>query len=84
MERRNLGRTRFSDKEAGIWSEVLTPPSVKPVGHKWIFVITCNEKNEVLRYKARLVAQGFSQHPGIDNEETYSPVNGNYNIPLLS
>ncbi len=39
---------------------VLTPPSVKPVGHKWVFVRKRNERNEILRYKARLVAQGFS------------------------
>ena len=50
------------------------PPNVKLVGHKWVFVRKCNEKNEVMRYKARLVEQGFSQRPGIDYEETYSPV----------
>ena len=53
---------------------VLTPPSVKPIGHKWVFVRKRNEKNEILRYKARLVAQGFSQRPSIDYEETYSTV----------
>jgi hypothetical protein len=53
---------------------VPTPPHVKPVGFKWVFVRKRNEKNEIVRYKARLVAQEFSQHLGIDYEETYSPV----------
>nr|GEU70468.1 retrotransposon protein, putative, Ty1-copia subclass [Tanacetum cinerariifolium] len=53
---------------------VTTPRDVKPVGCRWIFVQKRNEKNEVTRYKARLVAQGFSQRPGIDYKETYSPV----------
>ena len=48
--------------------------NVKPIGYKWVFVQKRNEKNEVVRYKARLVAQGFSQRPGIDYDETYSPM----------
>ena len=32
------------------------------------------KKNEIIRYKTRLIAQGFSQRPGIDYDETYSPV----------
>ena len=47
----------------------LTPSHIRPVGHKWVFVRKRNENNEVVRYKARLVAQGFSQRPGVDFEE---------------
>ena len=53
---------------------VWTPKGVMPVGYKWVFVRKRNEKNEIIRYKAWLVAQGFSQRPGIDYEETYTLV----------
>ena len=36
---------------------VRTPEGVKPVGYKWVFVRKRNEKGEIARYKARLVAQ---------------------------
>ena len=49
-----------------------TPDNVKPVGYKWVFVRKRNEKNKVMRYKARLVAQGFSQRFGIDYDEMLS------------
>ena len=44
------------------------------MGYKWVFVQKRNEKNEVMTYKARLVAQGFSQRPEIDYDEAYSPM----------
>ena len=53
---------------------VPTLNDVKPVGYKWVFVRKRNDKNEISRYKARLVAQSFSKRPGIDYDETYSPV----------
>ena len=59
----------------GVFTAVIpTPQNVSPVGAKWVFVRKRNENNEVVRYKARLVAQGFTQKPGIDYNETYSPV----------
>ena len=53
---------------------VQTSGNIKPVGYKWLFVKKRNENDEIIRYKTQLVAQGFSQRPGIDYEETYSPV----------
>jgi hypothetical protein len=37
-----------------------TPPRTFPIGFKWVFVRKRNENNEVVRYKTRLVAQGFT------------------------
>ena len=35
---------------------VQTPKGVKSVRYKLVFVRKCNENNEIIRYKARLVA----------------------------
>jgi hypothetical protein len=51
-----------------------TPHRTFLVGFKWIFVQKRNENNEVVRYKVRLVAHGFTQRPGVYFNETYSPV----------
>ena len=51
-----------------------TPKRVNPVGCKWVFVGKRDQFGNVSRYKARLVTQGFTQRPGIDYQETYSPM----------
>ena len=45
---------------------LVTDLTIEPVGHRLIFVKKRNAKGEVVRYKVRLVAQGFIQRPRID------------------
>ena len=47
-------------KEEVFGPVVKTLKGVKPVGYKWVFVKNHNENNEIIIYKAQLVAQGFS------------------------
>ena len=44
------------------------------IGTKWIFHNKQDENGIVVRNKAHLVAQGYSQVEGIDFGETYAPV----------
>ncbi|KAI5328680.1 hypothetical protein L3X38_028077 [Prunus dulcis] len=58
----------------GIWVLVPPPPNKNIVGSKWIYKVKKNLDGSVSRYKARLVAQGFSQEQGLDYDETFSHV----------
>ena len=44
------------------------------IGTNWIFKNKLNEEGNVVRNKARLVAQGYVKEEGINYEETYAPV----------
>ena len=55
----------------GEYSHTLT---TRPVGHKLIFTKKRDAQGCVLRFKVRLVAQSFSQRPGIDFDSSYSSV----------
>ncbi len=56
------------------WTLVPLPGGRKPVSCKWVFKIKQGTNGEVERYKARLVARGFTQTYEVDYNETFAPV----------
>jgi vacuolar-type H+-ATPase catalytic subunit A/Vma1 len=66
-----------------VWDLVPKPKGFNIIGTKWVFINKLNEQGEVIRNKARLVAQGYSQQEGIDYNETFSPVTRLESIRLL-
>ncbi|PIL28276.1 hypothetical protein GSI_09564 [Ganoderma sinense ZZ0214-1] len=60
-------------QKLGTWSMVDLPTDRKAIGCTWVYRIKENLEGEV-KFKARLVAQGFSQIPGYDVFDTFAPV----------
>ncbi|MCO5593534.1 hypothetical protein L7F22_047548 [Adiantum nelumboides] len=58
----------------GTWQLVPAPPNRKLVTCKWLLRKKFHADGSVSHYKARLVARGFTQIPGMDYSETFSPV----------
>ena len=63
-------------KVMGTWRLEDLPMGREAIGNRWVFARKRDDKGNVVRYKARLVAQGFSQKPGIDFDldSTFAPV----------
>jgi hypothetical protein len=57
-----------------VWTLVEPPRNMNVIGTKWIFKNKQGEDGEIVRNKARLVAQWFSQLEGLDFGETFAPV----------
>lgn len=52
------------------WELVDFPNQKKPIGNKWVYKVKLKANGRLDRCKERLVAKGFNQKYGIDNEET--------------
>ena len=57
-----------------VWELFDPPKGHKPVGDKWILKIKRKVDGTIERYKAFLVAKGYTQHEGINDEENFSHV----------
>ena len=72
-------------KEHNTWEDV--GPSDLPVDHfvgsKWLYDLKCGADGDILRYKGRVVAQGFSQIEGVDYRETFAPVASRATMRLI-
>jgi hypothetical protein len=58
----------------GTWELVPRPQGSNVVTSKWVFMHKLRADGTLDRYKARWVLKGFTQCPGVDYDETFSPV----------
>jgi hypothetical protein len=58
----------------GTWELVARPRGSNVVTGKWVFTHKLCVDGSFDRYKAHWVLRGFTQHPGVDYDETFSPV----------
>jgi histone deacetylase 1/2 len=58
----------------GTWTLVPRPAHANVITGKWLFKNKLNADGTLERRKARWVVRGFSQRPGVDFHQTFSPV----------
>ncbi|GJV22049.1 ribonuclease H-like domain-containing protein [Tanacetum coccineum] len=57
-----------------VWTLVELPNGKRAIGTKWVFRNKKDERGIVIKNKARLVAQRYTQEEGIDYDEVFSPI----------
>ncbi|GKA93905.1 putative ribonuclease H-like domain-containing protein [Tanacetum coccineum] len=57
-----------------VWTLVELPNRKRAIGTKWVFRNKKDERGIVIKNKARLVAQGYTQEEGINYDEVFAPV----------
>ena len=66
-----------------VWDLVELPNGAKVIGCKWVFKTKKDSLGNTERYKAKLVAKGFTQKKGIDYTETFSPVSKKDSLRII-
>ena len=63
-----------SHKKLGTWKLIENLTNRQLIGSKWVYAYKTDANGYVVRFKARLVATGYTQIKDIDYSETFSPV----------
>lgn len=69
-----MNKEMKSSRSQGAFNLVEQPRKGKIISTKWVFKIKKTLTSEVEKFKARFVARGFTQQPGIDCKETCAPL----------
>ncbi|KAL5849926.1 hypothetical protein ACOSQ4_007939 [Xanthoceras sorbifolium] len=62
----------FALHKTNTWDLVSLPTGKSTIGSRWVYKIKTKSDGSIERYKARLVANEFSQLYGMDYEETFA------------
>jgi hypothetical protein len=66
-----------------VWKLEEIPKGAQTVGCKWVYKIKHDSKWNIDRFKARLMAKGFTQRERIDYNETFSPVSSKDSFRII-
>jgi hypothetical protein len=61
-------------RQYGVYTVKKFPPTDKAIDTKWVLLIKRKSNGSIEKYKARKVARGFSQMPGMHYDETFAPI----------
>ncbi|KAA0057473.1 retrovirus-related Pol polyprotein from transposon TNT 1-94 [Cucumis melo var. makuwa] len=65
------------------WELIELPKGQKTIDVKWVYKTKLNEKGNVDKYKAHLVAKGYKQEFGVDYKEVFASVAQHDTIRLV-
>ncbi|GJU78600.1 putative ribonuclease H-like domain-containing protein [Tanacetum coccineum] len=57
-----------------VWTLMDLPKGKRAIGTKWVYRNKKDERGIVIKNKARLVAQGYTQEEGIDYDDVFAPI----------